>query len=74
MSWLSERHPIMVRTLERIFQEWDRLDHIYPRSQGQAVARLKEQSLLATRLVDMSSRDLGLKELLQGLQSEQDLR
>ncbi len=74
MSWLSGRHPIMVRTLERIFQEWDRLDHTSPTSKGLALARSKEQYMLATKLVNLSHQDLGLRELLQELQSAQDLR
>ncbi len=74
MSWLSARHPIMVRTLERIFQEWDRLDSMCQTSKDQEAERLKLQSMLATKLVNFSQEDLGLQELLQELQSEQELR
>ncbi len=73
-AWLSLRHPIMVRTLEKIFQEWDRSNLMSPNYTDQVLVSLKLVSMLLELLHDSLRPDRGLKELHQELLSEQELR
>ncbi len=74
MPCQSVQFQNMVATLVKIFQEWDHLDNMFPKSKDQEVQRLEQQYMLAGKLVNLSHQDLGLKALLMGLQQPQDLR
>ncbi len=73
LSHLQPKESIQ-ETLEKIFQEWDRLKVSNRNLRVQEALKSREQSMLVTRWDDMFYRALGLVGHLQELQSEQELR